>query len=81
MGITKERLEHELKAAEEQIERVKADANVAIGHALGKRDLLKMQLAFLQDQEKAQPNSAQDDVIDAHPALRKAQAVAEAAVS
>ena len=38
MGITKERLEHELKAAEEQIERVKADANVAIGHALGKRE-------------------------------------------
>ena len=81
MGITKEMVEANLKQAEEAVEQVKVNANIAIGNAIGRRDLLKQQLDFFLDQEKAQANSAQEDTLDAHPVVREAQVVAEAAVS
>ena len=76
--ITREVVEQNIELAKKEVEQARNEAHVLIGKAMGRLGLLEQQLAFFDEPEG---DSAQADAMDAHPTLREARAVAEAAIS
>lgn len=75
MGITKDLLKRELEALEAQTKNVEAKANMLVGDHFGRIDVIKNQIAYLEQEEKAsaaaKPTATLDHEDHLAPALRK----------